>query len=105
MLNHLLKKLFLSCVDVNFFTSEELNPDICNQVKMLRVLEKARPKCAIEISSTFCGAHSVPKGSTAAQVCSHYIIDLKATSFTQATIDVIEKQLPAVLKLKKEGQY
>ena len=98
---------------------------------MLRVLEKARPKCAIEISSTFCGAHSVPKGSTAAQVCSHQvyfllkktpysvpkgstapglvliisiIIDLKATSFTQATIDVIEKQLPAVLKLKKEGQ-
>ena len=97
---------------------------------MLRVLEKARPKCAIEISSTFCGAHSVPKGSTAAQVCSHqvyflikkkdltlspreaprprvvshYIIDLEATSFTQATIDVIEKQLPAVLKLKKEGQ-
>ena len=97
---------------------------------MLRVLEKARPKCAIEISSTFCGAHSVPKGSTAAQVGSDHvyfyqktpssipkgstapglvliisiIIDLKATSFTQATIDVIEKQLPAVLKLKKEGQ-
>ena len=47
---------------------------------------------------------SIPKGSTATQVGSHYIIDLKATSFTQATIDVIEKQLPAVLKLKKEGQ-
>merc|ERR1719220_2531121 len=55
------------------------------EVKMLRVLEKARPKCPIEISSTFCGAHSVPKGSTAAE----------------ATIDVIEKQLPAVLKLKE----
>ena len=40
---------------------------------MLRVLEKARPKCAIEISSTFCGAHSVPKGSTAAQVGSHQV--------------------------------
>ena len=38
------------------------------QVKMLRVLEKARSKCPIEISSTFCGAHSVPKGSTAAEV-------------------------------------
>ena len=35
---------------------------------MLRVLEKARSKCPIEISSTFCGAHSVPKGSTAAEV-------------------------------------
>ena len=73
MLNHLLKKVFLSCVDVNFFTIEEQNPDIAHQVKMLRVLEKARPKCAIEISSTFCGAHSVPKGSTAAQVCSQHV--------------------------------
>jgi len=62
--------------------------ETATEVKMLRVLEKARPKCPIEISSTFCGAHSVPKGSTAAE----------------ATIDVIEKQLPAVLKLKEEGE-
>ena len=42
---------------------------------MLRVLEKARSKCPIEISSTFCGAHSVPKGSTAAEVLPINLID------------------------------
>ena len=72
MLNHLPKKVFLSCVYV-LKLNLKLNPAICHQVKMLRVLEKARPKCAIEISSTFCGAHSVPKGSSAAQVCSHHV--------------------------------
>ena len=48
---------------------------------MLRVLEKARPKCAIEISSTFCGAHSVPKGSTAAQVGSHQVYFYSKNTF------------------------
>jgi len=62
--------------------------ETATEVKMLRVLEKARCKCPIEISSTFCGAHSVPKGITAAE----------------ATIDVIKKQLPAVLKLREEGE-
>ena len=81
MLNHLLKKVFLSCVNVNIFTSEEQNPDIAHQVKMLRVLEKARLKCAIEISSTFCGAHSVPKGSTAAQVGSHQVYFYSKNTF------------------------
>ena len=32
-----------------------------NEIKMLRVLEAAKKKSAVEISSTFCGAHSVPK--------------------------------------------
>jgi len=62
--------------------------ETATEVKMLTVLEKARSKCPIEISSTFCGAHSVPKGSTAAE----------------ATIDVIEKQMPAVLKLREKGE-
>merc|ERR1719468_232843 len=35
------------------------------ELKMLRVLELARSKVPIEISSTFCGAHSVPKGMSA----------------------------------------
>ena len=82
---------------------------------MLRVLEKARSKCPIEISSTFCGAHSVPKGSTAAEVLPissiHQILEIHSGSqiqtvmvtCIQATIDVIEKQLPAVLKLREEG--
>ena len=80
MLNHLPKKVFLSCVYV-LKLNLKLNPAICHQVKMLRVLEKARPKCAIEISSTFCGAHSVPKGSTAAQVCSHHVYFYSKNTF------------------------
>ena len=32
------------------------------EVKMLRVLDSAREIVPIEISSTFCGAHAVPKG-------------------------------------------
>ena len=35
--------------------------DTQNEIKMLRVLEAAKKKSAVEISSTFCGAHSVPK--------------------------------------------
>ena len=35
--------------------------DVQNEVKMLRGLEKAKKELPIEISSTFCGAHSVPK--------------------------------------------
>ena len=31
------------------------------EMKMLEVLESARTKTPVEISSTFCGAHSVPK--------------------------------------------
>ena len=35
--------------------------DAANEVKMLRVLEAAKEKANLEISSTFCGAHTVPK--------------------------------------------
>lgn len=35
--------------------------DTENELKMLRVLERARMEVPIEISSTFCGAHAVPK--------------------------------------------
>ena len=31
------------------------------ELKMLRVLESAGKKTPMEISSTFCGAHSIPK--------------------------------------------
>ena len=34
--------------------------DAQNEIKMLRVLERAKKNLPIEISSTFCGAHSVP---------------------------------------------
>lgn len=35
--------------------------DTQTEIKMLRVLEAAKKRSAVEISSTFCGAHSVPK--------------------------------------------
>lgn len=61
--------------------------DTSTEVKMLRVLHQARPLCPIEVSPTFCGAHSVPKGVTAAE----------------ATVDVIERQLPTIMKMKESG--
>ena len=35
--------------------------DVDSEMKMLRVIERAKKELPIEISSTFCGAHSVPK--------------------------------------------
>ena len=35
--------------------------DLKTEMKMLNVLEKAKRNIPIEISSTFCGAHSVPR--------------------------------------------
>lgn len=55
--------------------------DVENEMKMLQVLHEANKEHPIEIISTFLGAHSIPKGSTAAE----------------ATEDVINKQLPALL--------
>lgn len=62
--------------------------DTHNEIKMLRVLEKAKKNLPMEISSTFCGAHSVPKGM----------------SSDEATKDVIENQIPEVVKLNKTGE-
>ena len=42
--------------------------DTETEMKMLRVLDSARQILPIEISSTFCGAHAVPKGESS-QVC------------------------------------
>ena len=35
--------------------------ETATEMKMLKVLDRARKELPIEISSTFCGAHSVPK--------------------------------------------
>ena len=35
--------------------------DVDTEVKMLRVIERAKREMAIGISSTYCGAHAVPK--------------------------------------------
>lgn len=35
--------------------------DAENEIKMLKVIERAKSDGAIEISSTYCGAHAVPR--------------------------------------------
>lgn len=62
--------------------------DLENEVKMLRVIDQARKKVPVEISSTYCGAHAVPKDTTAAA----------------ATKDVLEKQIPYITSLVKAGE-
>ena len=58
------------------------------ELKMLRVIEKAKSLQPIEISSTFCGAHSIPSGK----------------SEQDALHDVLEHQLPAVVASMKKGE-
>ncbi|KAG8197512.1 hypothetical protein JTE90_007250 [Oedothorax gibbosus] len=59
-----------------------------SEMKMLRVLERAKRETDIEISSTFCGAHAVPKHMTS----------------QEATKAVLNEQLPALQKLMKSGE-
>lgn len=54
------------------------------ELKMLEVLHQADQKHAVDIVSNYCGAHSVPKGSNA----------------EEATVDVIECQIPAIVEAK-----
>lgn len=58
------------------------------ELKMLRVIEQAKSLQSIEISSTFCGAHSIPEGK----------------SEKEAMNDVIENQIPAVVDCIKKGE-
>ncbi|XP_028414426.1 probable imidazolonepropionase [Dendronephthya gigantea] len=62
--------------------------DTENEIKMLKVLERANKEGPIEISSTFCGAHAVPRGLTA----------------SEATSDIINKQLPKLKSLIDSGE-
>ncbi|NWQ83764.1 HUTI imidazolonepropionase, partial [Columbina picui] len=58
------------------------------ELKMLRVIERAKQSMDIGISSTYCGAHSVPKGKTA----------------REATDDIINNHLPKLKELKLSGE-
>ena len=62
--------------------------DLDTELKMLRVLRRARDHHAIEIVSNYCGAHSVPRGSTAAE----------------ATQAICEQYLPAVMRAHRAGE-
>ncbi|EGG25124.1 imidazolonepropionase [Cavenderia fasciculata] len=58
------------------------------EMKMLKVLHRANKIHPVEIVSTYLGAHSIPKGSTAAQ----------------ATQDIVENQLPELARLRAAGE-
>ncbi|CAH2277765.1 probable imidazolonepropionase [Pelobates cultripes] len=58
------------------------------ELKMLRVIERAQTEMDIGISSTYCGAHSVPKGKNA----------------VEAADDIITNHLPALKQLALNGE-
>ena len=58
-----------------------------SELKMLRVLKRANDAHAVDVVSTFCGAHAVPAGLTS----------------EEATRNVIEEQLPRVLAERDQG--
>ncbi|PWA30223.1 hypothetical protein CCH79_00014922 [Gambusia affinis] len=58
------------------------------ELKMLEVIEEASRLLPISISSTYCGAHAVPKGKTVAE----------------ATEDVLQVQLPRLKELMSAGR-
>ncbi|KAI3659176.1 hypothetical protein MP638_006958, partial [Amoeboaphelidium occidentale] len=58
------------------------------EMKMLKVLHKARELHPMDISATFLGAHSIPKGSTLPDACKN----------------VLNEQIPELIALKKDGQ-
>ncbi|CAB3402493.1 unnamed protein product [Caenorhabditis bovis] len=62
--------------------------DLDSEMKMLRVLSKASEEIPLEISSTFCGAHAVPKGSTE----------------SEQTRLICDEILPLISKEKSEGK-
>ncbi|XP_036373379.1 probable imidazolonepropionase isoform X2 [Megalops cyprinoides] len=62
--------------------------ELDTELKMLAVLEKAKQSLPIGISSTFCGAHAVPKGKTVAE----------------ATEDILKVQLPGLREKMVQGE-
>uniref|UniRef100_A0A3B3Y514 Probable imidazolonepropionase n=1 Tax=Poecilia mexicana TaxID=48701 RepID=A0A3B3Y514_9TELE len=62
--------------------------ELQTELKMLEVIEEASRSLPISISSTYCGAHAVPKGKTVAE----------------ATEDVLQVQLPRLKELMSAGR-
>lgn len=58
------------------------------EMRMLRVLHRANLEGPVEIVSNYCGAHSVPKGSTP----------------TAAAEDIINRQIPELKRLIDQGE-
>lgn len=82
------------------------------EVKMLEVIEEARLSLPINISSTYCGAHAVPKYESVSfsvkkqtlvslQACFSY---LRGKTVKEATEDVLQVQLPHLKALMSAGK-
>lgn len=54
-----------------------------NEVKMLKAIHSAQKTHPLDLVGNFCGAHSVPKGTTA----------------EDATVDIVDNQLPEIARL------
>ncbi|XP_053271078.1 probable imidazolonepropionase [Pleuronectes platessa] len=61
--------------------------ELQTELKMLEVIDEARRTLPINISSTYCGAHAVPKGKTVAE----------------ATEDILQVQLPQLRERMSAG--
>ncbi|CAB1413861.1 unnamed protein product [Pleuronectes platessa] len=61
--------------------------ELQTELKMLEVIDEARRTLPINISSTYCGAHAVPKGKTVAE----------------ATEDILQVQLPRLRERMSAG--
>ncbi|XP_038666837.1 probable imidazolonepropionase isoform X1 [Scyliorhinus canicula] len=59
------------------------------ETKMLRVIERARRELSISISTTYCGAHSVPRGKTMGETVN----------------DIIQVQLPKLKEMMVNGEF
>jgi len=58
------------------------------EMKMLEVLHEVDQVHPVDVVSTYLGAHSVPKGKTAAE----------------ATMDIVQRQIPELVKRRDEGK-
>ncbi|XP_059881393.1 probable imidazolonepropionase isoform X1 [Delphinus delphis] len=85
------------------------------ELKMLRVIERARRELDISISATYCGAHSVPKCSFSARHsqrqprCARMdepseSLPIGGKTATEAADDIINNHLPKLKELGRNGE-
>ncbi|XP_046405938.1 probable imidazolonepropionase [Ischnura elegans] len=57
------------------------------EMRLLKIIENVKEECPIEISSTYCGAHAIPKNKTA----------------EEATLNIVNDQIPELKQLIDRG--
>lgn len=77
------------------------------ELKMLQVLERAKQELPLTISSTYCGAHAVPRSVAENQIDDHapssYPTPSRGSTAEAATQDVICQQIPALQRYCEGG--